>query len=477
MRLPIASTRGIRATSVGDGRTPARRVLMLVSGFPPAREYILRTVKFAKYLPEWGWTPVVVTPFRKAGTSGEPLVAVPNGIVVRRTPHVPTLSALAGWVRMGKDGAGGVVSSAALATKTRKISRGVGTGVRRMLLWGDTPDAFAGWIPFAVVTGWWLARRHEVSAIHVSGPPFSVLCAGAELSRLTGLPLIADFRDAWTLDSSDPFGTLTGQFRERSRMKVRFLKILERRVLRRSSAVLFTSRATRALYLDEYPEIEAKSRVIYNGADPDDFTGEVPALERPTVAHIGTLHEYQWDQVEIFLGGFARALRAAKVPADAQLVFAGAIGRRLRARLEASVRNWEINRFVQVTDFVPHAQAVRWMRGSRVLLLFAGTNPYIRLSKISEYVAAGAYMLAFASGESETAEEVRLYGGRVLSGASEDAVAAELAMAFSTQSDGRPRLQNIEHPHPLNRRTEAQYLADILDRSVATVGAPGGASR
>ena len=471
MRLSVANAGVVGATRGEDGRTPARCVLMLVSGFPPAREYVLRTVKFAKYLPEWGWTPLIVTPFGKVGVGTEPLVAVPDGVAVKRIPRAPTLSALVAWMRKGRDG-GGSGSSVAFGTKTRAISRWFESGARRILLWGDTPDAFAGWIPFAVVAGWWLARRYEVCAIHASGPPFSVVYAGVELSRLTGLPLIADFRDAWTLDSSDP-----GEFWGPSRMKNRLLRILERRVLRRSRAVLFTSRATRTLYLNEYPMIEAKSHIIYNGADPDDFVGATPGIERATVAHVGTLHDFQWNQVEMFLRGFAQALLAGGVPPDTQLIFAGAIGQKLRLRLEARVRELGIDCFVQVTDFLPHGQAVRWMRGSRVLLLFAGTNPYVRLSKISEYLAAGAYMLAFASGESETAEEVRRYGGRVLSEASEEAVAAALMVAFSTQSDKRSRLQSLEHPHPLNRRTEAQYLADILAKSVAMSGAPGEPSR
>jgi len=474
MRVPIASTPAIRATSIGDARTPSLRVLMLVSGFPPAREYILRTVKFSKYLPEWGWIPIVLTPRAKTRYSLEPLVATPTGVIVNRTPHIPTFSALAAWMRRGQAGVG---NADALAAGISGVRSRVEAAVRRIVLWGDTPDALAGWIPFAVLTGWWLARRYRVSAICASGPPFSVVYAGAILSCLTGLPLVADFRDAWSLDSSDPIGTVTGQFRAQSKARVKLLKRLERWVLGCSRAVLFTSGATRALYVDEYPEIETKSHAIYNGADSDDFVGEVPALDRPTVAHIGTLHEFQWDQVEIFLRGFARALRNGSVPPETQLIFAGAIGLKLRLRLEASVRDLGINRSVQLTDFVPHAQAVRWMRSSRLLLLFVGENPSIRLSKISEYVAAGVCMLAFAAGKSETAGEVRLYGGRVLSEASEEAVEAELAVAFSTQTGGRRGLHTIDHPHPLNRRTEAQYLADILNRSVALVGAPGGASR
>jgi glycosyltransferase involved in cell wall biosynthesis len=343
------------------------------------------------------------------------------------------------------------------------VTSGVETAVRRAIVWLDTPDALVGWIPFAVAMGWWLARRAGASAIHASGPPFSVVCAGAIVSLLTGLPLVTDFRDAWTLDPGDPFGTLGGSFRARSSpTRIRLLKALERWILARSDAAVFTSQATRALYVDEYPEIEGRSFVVYNGADPDDFIEEVSPAERTTVAHIGTLHDYQWHQVQTFLLGFARSLRSGAVPYDSQLVFAGTIGFRLRTRVEALVHHLGIVTSMKLLDFVPHQQALRLIRASHLLLLFAGDNHYIRLSKIGEYLVAGPPVLAFAAEKSETAKEVLLYGGRVLSDASEAGIEDELARIFRGDSRAPRRPLAIDHPHPLNRRTETQQLADIL---------------
>jgi glycosyltransferase involved in cell wall biosynthesis len=233
---------------------------------------------------------------------------------------------------------------------------------------------------------------------------------------------------------------------------------------------VFTSRATRALYIGEYAGIKDRSYVIYNGADPDDFIEEVSPTERPTVAHVGTLHDYQWHQVQAFLLAFARSLRGGAVPRDSEIVFAGTIGLRLRARVERLLHDLEIVPSVKLVDFVPHQQAIRWMRTSHLLLLFAGNNPYVRLSKISEYLASGTPMLAFAAETSETAKDVRQYGGRVLSNSCANEIESELARVLGHDSQTGWRPLAIDYPHPLNRRTEAQELASILDR---IGGAPG----
>jgi hypothetical protein len=175
----------------------------------------------------------------------------------------------------------------------------------------------------------------------------------------------------------------------------------------------------------------------------------------------------------MFLLAFARSIRNGAVPRDSELIFAGTIGLRLRARVEALVLDLDIVPSVRLVNFVPHQQAIRWMRTSHLLLLFAGNNPYIRLSKISEYLASGTPMLAFAAETSETAKEVRQYGGRVLSRASANEIAIELARVFRHENRTGWRPWAIDHPHPLNRRTEAQQLANILDQ----VGRAPGISR
>ncbi len=458
---PIPGAGSIR----GSGDT-APRLLMLVSGYPPARQFIARSVKFAEFLPEYGWTPVVLTTRLEAGNGSVQLFEPPPAGHVERVRRIPTLGMLATSVlrRIGANAESTSSGSSAMCPAYRTNKAPAMSAPRQVLLWGDTPDGFAGWIPSAILAGRRLVTALRPAALYASGPPFSVVLAGALLARITGLPLVADFRDSWTLDLSDPFGTMGGPFRARvTPTRVRALRALERWSLKHSAAVLFTSCATRALYAREYPSIADRSHVIYNGADPSDFTGGVMAAESPTIAHVGTVHDFQWSQVASFLRMFARTCNSGAIPARTQVVFAGTIGVKLRNRLLTMGRELGIDESLRVPGFLSHAESVALMRSSDVLLLFVGENPFVRLSKISEYLVAGAAMLAFAAPGSETAEEVHRYGGCVVGSAPEVEVERWLASALSASAARLVPPLCIDHPHPLNRRTEAGYLARILD--------------
>src|SRR5262249_53868237 len=243
---------------------------MLVSGFPPDRERILRVAKLVKYLPEYGWLPIILAPHRRRTQCTE---GSPGGcLVVKRVVRLPTPSTMTSEIfgrlkRLTRRPVSNAAGEEQSGARLRIVS-----AVRQVLLWGDTPDAFAGWIPFAVIQGWRLARKWRPRVIYASGPPFSVVCAAGVLCRLLAIPLVADFRDPWTLDASDPIGMLSGKFSARQTVRrVKLLRKLEKWILAHSAAVLFTSDETRKLYVRQYPGVEGKSFVIYNGADSDDF--------------------------------------------------------------------------------------------------------------------------------------------------------------------------------------------------------------
>jgi glycosyltransferase involved in cell wall biosynthesis len=444
---------------------------MLADGFPPAPRVTIRALKFAKYLPEYGWAPLVVCP-REHSNAGlaSVFLDLPAGVVVRRTWCAPAPSRMASrlvrllgqhHVSAGKSGSGTAAAPAAYAPLMR--------GLRQLLLWAETPDILAGWIPIAVLAARRLVRERRAEAIYATGPHFSVIVAGALAARLTGLPLVADFRDTWTLDESDPFGTLGGSFQSTvSERRIRTLRRLERWALRRSTAVLFTSRASETRYLAEYPEIAGRTHVIYNGADPSDFRTDVSPLKRPTIAHVGTVHDYQWPQVARFLAEFDKALKAGMIPSDVEVVFAGVIGARLREQFDALVDDLGLPASSRLVGFLPRSEAIALMRTSRLLLLFSGDNPYIRLSKLSEYLATGRPILFFGRHDTEAAKEVTEAGGWVARSASDPAVASALAMVNTDAPDTCLRSILFDGSHPLDRRTEAKQLATILDGLLAS---------
>src|SRR5262245_58216471 len=360
--------------------------------------------------------------------------------------------------RRGRPAPAAPAPAGAAARRTTASRRGPAGVIRQILHWLDTPDSFVGFLPACLWRGLRLVRRFRPAAIHASGPPFSIVLAGAILSRAARLPLVVDFRDAWTLDPSDPFGALGGEFTAfPSRSRTRLLRALERWCLSVAKAVVFTSEATRDLYARSYPAHAPRMHVIYNGAAFEDFAGESRPFESPTVAHVGTLHHYQEGQVMAFLDAFAASRRSGGLPAGARAVFVGSVGAVLLAALQQAALRLGLTGCVEFTGPVAHAEAVQWMRRSRILLSFVGANRYVRLSKLSEYVAAGTPILAFAPADSETARETRLYGGRVVDEGTGQAASALCALIATAD-----RRAPLSEPHPLSRRTEAGELARLL---------------
>lgn len=466
--MPMPQQRSRRIDSDAGAH---RCVVMLTAGFPPDVQSVtvLRTAKFAKYLPDFGWVPVILTPRIQDGLRGREVEPAPQHVPVVRTRYLPTLSVLARqFVRRSSEAPDGSVST----DLGEKGVRGLGLSsiIRWILLWGDTPDKQVGWIPWALWYGRRLVRSHGAVAIHASGPPFSIVLAGALLSRATGLPLIADFRDTWMQDASDPCGSVGGDFRScGSKRRLALIRALERWCLAQASAVLFTSRATQHLYEDAYPNIRLGSHIIYNGVDPDDLPGVGSTFERPTITYVGALHEFQWPQVRQFLEGFALALSRSSLPVGTRVTLVGSVAPRVAAAVRESCRALGIDSSVALMEPVPHHEAVSWMQRSHLLLLFVGDNPYIRLTKISEYVAVGRPMLAFATSGSETGSEVASYGGTVVSDGNVESVTGVLPnlLVAGLQSAPSNGIRTIAHPHPLNRQTNAQQLATILDSLVS----------
>jgi glycosyltransferase involved in cell wall biosynthesis len=295
-----------------------------------------------------------------------------------------------------------------------------------------------------------------------------VLC-GLAIARLSRLPFVADFRDAWVLDESDPFGALHGSFEApRSQRRIRLLRRLEEHTLRSARAILFTSTNTMTGYLARYPAIEARAHLILNGFDPQDFAGDAPVLSPPTIAHVGTVHAYQWDQVSMVLSAFAQAVSDSRLPEDARLCFVGPVGKALEQVLDAAVDELGLRERVFRIGAVSHGEAVRWIRGSRVLLLLAGENRYVRLSKISEYLAAQRPIIALAARGSATAADAARHGGRVLHEPSVDDVARALVDSFEAHACVTDATGTLDHPHPMNRITEAERLAAVLDNLAST---------
>src|SRR5262249_29634323 len=174
---------------------------------PPAGgSGVHRVLKLCKFLPEFGWDVEVLAPDDPKWVAHDPELEqeVPAGVVVHRARYVGPTHAQSSTDR--------IASARGWHTVTTRAA----VAGRKLLL----PDAAAPWAPFADRAGIRIVRDRGIDAVLTSSPPTSVHIAGNLISRRTGVPWVADFRDSW----------LTNPHRRYERRSVRYKRSLLRQI-------------------------------------------------------------------------------------------------------------------------------------------------------------------------------------------------------------------------------------------------------
>jgi glycosyltransferase involved in cell wall biosynthesis len=414
-----------------------RSCLLIAYYYPPGGGVgVQRALKFSKYLPEFGWRPVVLTAESPLGIPPDPSLVVPDHVALYRA--APTVAF-----------ASGAAGSRAL------LSRMMSAAIL-------VPDPFIGWLPAAFQRGMQAIRTERPDVIVATSPPNSSQLLGWALAWRSGLPLVADFRDAW----------LTDPDRNRAlhhRMRAATVeKLMEALVIRRASRVISVSEAILDDFRARYPGVPADTfTVIENGFDDDDFTltqpmdlGAFPvvltgSMDKPNRAAAPLLH------------GVAELLRTTpQLRASLRVHLVGpdsGSDRELVERLGlASV--------VRFAGWVSHATALSYQRSAAVnVMVWAGPDDerssQMMSSKLFEYIGSRRPILAAVSASSAAARMLaRVATARVVAPADVAGIAAELGR-LAEQTHARS-LAGVDL-EPFTRRYQAGQLAAVLSAVAA----------
>lgn len=255
------------------------------------------------------------------------------------------------------------------------------------------PDRKVGWLIPAVLAGARFLHRNPVEVLYSSGPPHTGHLVAVVLSRMFGIPLVADFRDPW---AGNPFNPLPYSC-------LRSLEeALETLVIRSARwVVAVTPEHGRALR-DRHPGVASRIRVITNGYDREvipPFRGR-SAGSRMEILHAGVLYgrrdpfpflravdELCRDEPEI-----AARLRVS-------LLGPAADERYGVERLQGTVRAPGV---LRVEPGVSHGEALERMVASDVLFLLGpgGAEPEVQIpAKLFEYLGCRRPVLALSHPE------------------------------------------------------------------------------
>ena len=228
--------------------------------------------------------------------------------------------------------------------------------------------------------------RTPVSAVLASGPKFGEFVAASAFCRGAGVPLLLDFRDEWTMNTSEFVGHHAGE------------SLWEARCLATPDHVFFTTGAMQCEYLRSYPTLRAQSHsVLRNGWDSVDDATHPLAEDPDTTARIAFMGEPgSWSDLDEMLGTLHGALGAFPVlTAQVRLDFVGA----RHEAAKVSIRQFPIPGVVQLRPGVPRDVAQAQMRRYDALLLL---NPpalhRCAPGKLYEYLAARRPILMYGTG-------------------------------------------------------------------------------
>lgn len=368
-------------------------VLMIAYYFPPlGGGGVQRTAKFARYLHEFGWRPVILSVSDPAfHVFDDSLLAeMPAGLPVYRVQSVEPTSF---YYRLKRRSVESGYDALAAAIPTRTLSTLLRRFGRRAADWVFIPDEQIGWAPFAIRAALDVIRQHGVRVIYSTSTPFSAHLIGARLQQRTGLPWVADFRDPFARNrrklSSSP-------------MHVWLRHKLEHDWVIGADRVISTTSAMSHDFAARYPQLPADRWItIPNGYDEHDFAA-LAAPAQPSGAfelrYVGSLYKgHSPDPLPLLRAVRALQERDPRGAADFRLSFTGALDATLSQQLAEGIAQLGLSDRVSIHPPVPHHEAIRLMHTASALLLMASRRPMSELivhGKTYEYLRARQPILA-----------------------------------------------------------------------------------
>ena len=171
-----------------------KRVLVITYYWPPAGgSGVQRWVKFSKYLPGNGWQPVIYTPENPEMQSVDHTLEadIPQEAEIIKRPITEIYSI---YRRLtGKSASQAQVNMVNAQGKSWKQRLMMAIRGRFFV-----PDPRVSWVKPSVKFLKKYLQEHPVDAIVSTGPPHSMHLIAQKVSKATGIPWVADFRDPWT---------------------------------------------------------------------------------------------------------------------------------------------------------------------------------------------------------------------------------------------------------------------------------------
>lgn len=425
-----------------------KRALIITYYWPPSGgSGVQRWLKFAKYLPEAGWEPVIFTPENPDFDLQDESLSkqIPSQLEVIKFPIWEPYQLFSKVKGKTKTHPGRL-----LEQRDRGFLEKAAIWMRANLL---VPDPRIFWVKPSVKFLTDLVRSGQFQAVITTGPPHSMHLIGLELKRKTGIPWVADFRDPWSQWEFLDAMPMTDLIRRRHQS-------LEQSVLNEADAVLTISPT---FQIDLEKLAGRKIHLLTNGYDPADL----PSDFSPKKKTEGSLHLVYSGVIDSIRNPIP-ILNAMKeefieTGEGVRMTFVGKVSEQVRDFVKDD--SWLVER-VFFPGYVPHGKVFDFYAKADALVLILTDTKNAQGNipgKLFEYLATGVPVLALGDPDGDSAKILsEAGGGEVIR--HEDFV--KIQIALRKLMDGIAERETEVKIGRFSRQSLTQELAVILDESM-----------
>jgi glycosyltransferase involved in cell wall biosynthesis len=332
----------------------------------------LRAVKISKYLPEFGWQPVILTYTPKSYYAKDDFLLseiTSPGIKISRTTG-PRRNLL----------------------NENLIDRLPNEGKRRFFRnickFMKIPDKEIKWKKKALKLASQIIETEKIDLIFATAPPFTSLLLGYELKQRYGIKLVIDYRSSWLHASTSFFPTPYHRFKNRK---------MEQEVLRVADEVITINRRIKEYLIQEYPNVRHDDILIVpHGFDQADFDAANVQLPRTSKMRF-TYAGYFFDlcSPKKFLEALSVVFKKhAELKRKIEACFLGVLSKEILTLIQ----KLQLGEAVYNPGYVNHFECIKYLSASDVLWLGINNDDgadIVSTVKLSEYFGARKPILAY----------------------------------------------------------------------------------
>ncbi len=341
------------------------KVLVVAYYFPPmGLSGVQRTLKFVKYMKDYGWEPTIIT----TGSTG--YFAHDDSLLKEAENSNLKI------IRVGASEPNSLLSKFGTIKPPRESVRKILSRISQTVF---IPDNKISWSKAALQKVKELLKKEQFDAIYVTIPPFSSFYFLRKLKKDFDVPIMVDYRDLWFGSYFAFYPTL---------IHSRLHKRMEYLALKSADKIIVTNRKIKEKLIKTYKFLTFNDVVIIpHGFDHQDFENVQPETkfnDKLVITYSGIFMEY--NTPKYFLKAFKKLIiERPDIAYKIQLNFVGYLGKENKAL----VTKLNIEEFVKELGYMNHKDVIKKIISSDILWLMIGKKRNIDAilpGKLLEYM-------------------------------------------------------------------------------------------